>query len=794
MRRLSAITAAILLLTAGGGAAHAATRRALLVGINVYRPDQAIRSQILRAKPSIAPRPLGAKGDATYWRFDDLDGAINDLKLVKGVLESFGFDDIVTLSDQEATADAILSAMQKHLVDDAQPGDVRLFYYSGHGNHVRNRATAEQGGEDQTIVPADNWRNVPDIRDKEIARILLKGVQKGVRITFIADSCHSGSLARGGWNGRGKARTNSGRAAQGENPLHEPAAEDPGEMNPATGRAIDPAESGVLTLSAAQSNEEALEMDTEDGPHGAFTWALMRSLRSPKEPMETVFQRAVATLHANAMAQVPVMRGRGRSSKGIFGEEGDATAGVTAVVESVKDREVTLRGGAAIGIYPKSILKSATAPETAVVVTAATGLSRSTGQIRGSGTVRPGDVLILDRWAGPSNSPLIAYVPPAAPAAMVVRTAAAMRALRDDSTVKWLEDATTDRPTHVMSWNGSSWILESNGQPADLGQAPQAAAVRQRLGDGARFLLLAPPTAEIAASIQSGKPSGVSVQAARPAKRPTPPSGTHYWLAGRLSGETIEYAWVLPDAGEKNVREMTGGASGKAAGYFALPLRTDWVSANQDPGPALALTASRLARLRAWFTLPSPTSRSSFPYALGFRNVDSGRFLADGVMRAGEKYKLYLQTDLSNLQGVELKPRWVYVFAIDSRGRGQLVFPKAGQGNEINRKPYAQLHEEPSFDPAIPLSEEPADLKVTTPFGIDTYFLLTTEEPLDSLDALTFDGVQTRAPSKEYDNPLTDLVQSAGYAERGGAARPAPVRWSIEAFTIRSVAEEGRSR
>ena len=85
------------------------------------------------------------------------------------------------MQNQEATAAAILGALQKNLVDDAKPGDVRIFYYSGHGNHIRNLASAEQGGEDQTIVPADNWRDVPDVRDKEISRILWQAAHKGVK-------------------------------------------------------------------------------------------------------------------------------------------------------------------------------------------------------------------------------------------------------------------------------------------------------------------------------------------------------------------------------------------------------------------------------------------------------------------------------------------------------------------------------------------------------------------------------------------------------------------------------------
>jgi hypothetical protein len=54
----------------------------------------------------------------------------------------------VILQDREATAGAILAALRKNLVDDANADDIRIFYYSGHGNQVKNLASAEQGGED----------------------------------------------------------------------------------------------------------------------------------------------------------------------------------------------------------------------------------------------------------------------------------------------------------------------------------------------------------------------------------------------------------------------------------------------------------------------------------------------------------------------------------------------------------------------------------------------------------------------------------------------------------------------
>ncbi len=284
-----------------------------MVGIDDYNPDASERARLERQAVSTAiPRPK-TEGDSTYWRFDNLDGAINDVALMKSTLADLGIADFVVLQNQDATAEAILGALKKNLVDDAKPGDVRIFYYSGHGNHIRNLASHEQGGEDQTIVPADNWRDVPDVRDKEISRILWQAARKGVKVTFIADSCHSGSLSRGAWNASGKVRSSSGRrGGTGANAPREPVANDAADIDPATKQPIDPEKDGVLTLAAAQSSEEAREIDTEDGPHGAFTWALAHALKYEGEPMERVFERVAAQLHASGVPQQPVMGGVGR--------------------------------------------------------------------------------------------------------------------------------------------------------------------------------------------------------------------------------------------------------------------------------------------------------------------------------------------------------------------------------------------------------------------------------------------------------------------------------------------------
>jgi hypothetical protein len=782
-------------------ALHGESRRAILVGIDNYNPDPATQAQLLRdLKPPTLKRPV-VEGDAKYWRFDNLDGAVNDVRLMKAVLEGLGFQDFVVLTDQEATADAILQALQKNLVEDAQPGDLRLFYYSGHGNHVKNRASTEQQQEDQTLVPADNWRNVPDIRDKEISRILFHAACKGVIVTLIADSCHSGSLARGAWNSSGKARTNSGtRAGTPGVTLHEPVTKDPPDRDPATHQPIDPEMLGVLTLAAAQPNQEAREVQTEDGPHGAFTWALAQSLRYASEPMDRIFARTMAALGANGAIQQPAMGGPSRFSQTILGQPPSAAGGLTVVVDSVKGADIRLRGGTAVGLFPKCRLKTVSQPAVTVEIASSEGLSGSIARVVGQGSVKPGDVLALERWVVPAKAGLRVSIPKPAPAAAVERAVAEFGKLRGDPAIEWLDDPTAGVPTHVVSWNGSAWILETNpaaAKPATLGAEPTAADTKRLLPPKARLLVRLPPTTSLLPAILLGDPDHSAVETT------TAPAGAQYWFWGKISGSGPVYAWLLPDSTEASVRDTAGRNNG-ASGYFPLPIRSDWVKLPQDPegiraaGTELTRMALLLARIRAWLTLQSPPSQQTFPYHLAFRQVVDGtlgEFKDSGDFREGEKYKLYLRAGPSVLAARDLLvPRWVYVFVIDHFGDGTRVFPPPGRGNEGNRLPYAQVGDKPDFQPLIPLSGESpdADFEIGSPFGVDTYFLLTSDNPIDNPEVFHFEGVRTEAGTRGASDPLTNLFSSASSMTRGINLRSVPALWSIESLTFRSVPKDGK--
>jgi hypothetical protein len=787
-------------LAAFGLALHGESRRAILVGIDNYNPDPATQAQVLRdLKPPTVKRPA-VEGDAKYWRFDNLDGAVNDIHLMQAVLQGLGFQNFVVLTDQDATADAILQALQKNLVDDAQPGDFRLFYYSGHGNHIKNLASTKQQQQDQTLVPADNWRNVPDIRDKEISRILFAAARKGVIVTFIADSCHSGSLARGAWNSSGKSRTNSGiRAGTPGVTLHEPVANDPADLDPATGQPIDPEKLGVLTMAAAQSNQEAREVQTEDGPHGAFTWAFAQSLRYASEPVDRIFARTVAALGSNGALQQPAMAGPSRFSKTVFGQPPAAGGGLTVVVDSVKGADIHLRGGTAIGIFPKCRLKTVSQPTVTVEIVSSEGLSGSIARVVGQGALKPGDVLALDRWVVPAKAGLRVSIPKSAPEAAVARAVAEFGKLRGDSTIDWLDDPTAGIPTHVVSWNGSAWILETNpaaAKPTTLGADPSAADVKRLLPPKARLLVRLPPTAGLVPAIPLGDPehSAVEITAA--------PAGAQYWFWGKIADTGPVYAWLLPDTTEASVRDAAA-QTNHASGYLPLPIRSDWVKLPPDSegvraaGAELTNKAMLLARIRAWLTLQSPPSQENFPYHLAFRQVVDGKlgdFKDSGDFKEGEQYKLYLRADQAALAAPEsLAPRWVYVFVIDHFGDSTRVFPPPNRGNENNRIPYTQVGEKPNFQPLIPLTGDApaADFGIAGPFGVDTYFLLTSDNAIDNPEVFNFEGVRTETGTRGAADPLTDLLSSTSSMTRGVNLRAIPALWSIETLTHRSVPKDG---
>lgn len=165
------------------------------------------------------PRKLALLVGINYYLGGDrdlysLDGCLTDVDLQRELLtHRFGFNDkdIFTLQDREATRDKILSAFETHLIEQAKPGDVVVFHFSGHGSQILDPDPINGQPLNSTFVPAGAvYRNpdgsVDDIMGRTL--FLLTYALKTDNVTAVLDCCHAG----GGTRGTAKIRAGDGGA------------------------------------------------------------------------------------------------------------------------------------------------------------------------------------------------------------------------------------------------------------------------------------------------------------------------------------------------------------------------------------------------------------------------------------------------------------------------------------------------------------------------------------------------------------------------------------------------------
>lgn len=88
----------------------------------------------------------------------------------------------------------------KELTDLAQPQDQVYIHYSGHGGRSTTIYPELKGsyGVDESLVPTDIGNSEARyLRDLELAKLLQNMVDKGLVVTLVLDSCHSGGATRG---------------------------------------------------------------------------------------------------------------------------------------------------------------------------------------------------------------------------------------------------------------------------------------------------------------------------------------------------------------------------------------------------------------------------------------------------------------------------------------------------------------------------------------------------------------------------------------------------------------------
>jgi metacaspase-1 len=122
----------------------------------------------------------------------DLAGCVNDAKDWQALLERRGYR-VDALHDREATRARIVDALKSAIQQTAE-NDSFVFTFSGHGSWLPDGDRDEPDARDEMLCTYDVMKD-QYLLDDELHGIFC-AKQKGARIYVVADSCHSGSVAR----------------------------------------------------------------------------------------------------------------------------------------------------------------------------------------------------------------------------------------------------------------------------------------------------------------------------------------------------------------------------------------------------------------------------------------------------------------------------------------------------------------------------------------------------------------------------------------------------------------------
>ena len=224
-----------------------------------------------------------------------------------------------------ASREVIIDALYD-LRDDVriQFGDNILVHFSGHGSSYQAKSffktRVSSVGSIEAICPSDRSADyeIPDISDRELNTILSEVRDaKGGNITFIIDCCYAG----------GMMRTNSITSDEVSNRSMTPIRLGPismlkaAEGHPRRKSSVLASSdnwkgdvSAFVQLAACQDFQVAREMIHDGRSYGAFTWALVKGLKSKRSRGRTYTELIpiLGRLHGN---QVPKVVGEQKESQ-----------------------------------------------------------------------------------------------------------------------------------------------------------------------------------------------------------------------------------------------------------------------------------------------------------------------------------------------------------------------------------------------------------------------------------------------------------------------------------------------
>jgi len=268
----------------------------------------------------------------------------------------------------------------KKVTDISQSGDEVYIHYSGHGGRATTAYPELKGqnGVDETLVPLDIGNSEARyLRDIELAYILKFMKDKGLVVTVVLDSCHSGGATRGRMDEIGDAilkdvavrgistvdttarPTDSLIASTEEltktwqSIVNSSITDQTRGFESASGWL--PQAIGYTLIAACEPAESAHEaaFDASDERNGALTYFLLKSLRKKLVPGITyrqIHNELLTKIHTQFRNQTPMLEGEG--NREVFGSNKVQLINTVNVKEvDYEKRRVLLDTGKIHGIH-----------------------------------------------------------------------------------------------------------------------------------------------------------------------------------------------------------------------------------------------------------------------------------------------------------------------------------------------------------------------------------------------------------------------------------------------------------
>ena len=360
---------------AGGG-----ERYALLIGIDYYQPNQlpegyysSLRGcvwDITRVEKELLQQKLGIPEDHIF----KLTSTNRGSNLPEEPEETW------------PTYENIVAAF-KMLTEKAKPGDQVYIQYSGHGGRSKTAFKDLKGddGIDESLVPMNiGYSDARYLRDLELASLLESMVDKGLLVTIVLDSCHSGGATRGLTDATARCMKVTG-ISNIDSTLRPTeslvASKDElaatwkrltsGGTAPTRAVARDtqpgynwlPVPQGYTLLAACRPSESAYEATFDGVNNGALTYWLLNTIGEmrPGITYRQIYNRVSAAVHSQFSQQMPMLEGEG--DRVFFGSDRMKSQFYVNVLEFDEGgKRVKLKTGQAMGmdegakfsIYPGS--------------------------------------------------------------------------------------------------------------------------------------------------------------------------------------------------------------------------------------------------------------------------------------------------------------------------------------------------------------------------------------------------------------------------------------------------------